>query len=803
MAADSHESQGKIGIRVDIEATEGLRAQMQSASIRRRVRRLGIHSIPGSETSAGFGFYLPQAVEAELVVYRSEEPIDPAVRSGHALCTRCTYPLVLQDDFAWLVLNGIRFGTRDLTGDLYWVQARMTEGGTIRTIRDFLGHSVPFGAAGPAEMYELKWPGRRDTEYFRRRVEEATVDDRVGIPRLDGPCAILQIHVGTATAEGSFAGLTRVFAGIAEKISHGEELTAFEKSISSYDAVQLMPVEPIIEYEGGDGFWSETLLEDGRVRVQHSRPDMTNWGYDIMTVASPAVNPCLLSTGRPDEFIDFLQTMHEFPGGGIQIILDIVYGHADNQSRELLLDECIAGPGMYGQVLNYRHPVVREILLEMQRRKSCYGIDGLRVDGAQDFKYFDPDIQQLQHDDDYLRRMNDQAVEVDGIEYLPWMIFEDGRPWPDDDWELSSTYLEVTRQLPNVLQWGPLTFAHNTPFLYTFWAQKWWRVRESFYHGDHWITGCANHDTLRRGTQVDPQQRINSRLGADHREIFRRGYNNPAAQLLGYAAMPGVPMDFLQANIGAPWSFIRNTDRRWSIKVVSEESRFLTWAVDDASYAQSEFFIRLKGFGFVTLESLRSFAHHLNLSMQAAEYHEETAVQIMDAALPNSPLSPHTTRDLRAFSRAWMDDLHEYCNASFWAHKADPVQAEFHKQLREHRQQSPFLSDRLNPDYETVFYLEPAGGSMVYCVLRQHRQTRTSMLIAANMEGKTVTLSAESILQDASGRLPEGAMSSGMLTAGSWRLLLQTPGAICGRSGDEPIQLADSEGVVLLYRPQD
>jgi hypothetical protein len=29
-----------------------------------------------------------------------------------------------------------------------------------------------------------------------------------------------------------------------------------------------------------------------------------------------------------------------------------------------------------------------------------------------------------------------------------------------------------------VFQWGPLTFAHNTPFLYTFWLSKWWRIRE-------------------------------------------------------------------------------------------------------------------------------------------------------------------------------------------------------------------------------------------------------------------------------------------------------------------------------------
>jgi hypothetical protein len=32
---------------------------------------------------------------------------------------------------------------------------------------------------------------------------------------------------------------------------------------------------------------------------------------------------------------------------------------------------------------------VRAILLEMQRRKVNFGADGVRVDGAQDFKWWD------------------------------------------------------------------------------------------------------------------------------------------------------------------------------------------------------------------------------------------------------------------------------------------------------------------------------------------------------------------------------------------------------------------------------
>jgi glycosidase len=50
---------------------------------------------------------------------------------------------------------------------------------------------------------------------------------------------------------------------------------------------------------------------------------------------------------------------------------------------------------MYGQNLDYQNPTVRAILLEMQRRKVNFGADGVRVDGAQDFKWWDGAAQEL------------------------------------------------------------------------------------------------------------------------------------------------------------------------------------------------------------------------------------------------------------------------------------------------------------------------------------------------------------------------------------------------------------------------
>ncbi len=280
-----------------------------------------------------------------------------------------------------------------------------------------------------------------------------------GVHRIGPPANILQIHPRTASAPGTLAGLAARYRAIGHKLRAGQPLTPAEENYIGYDAVQLMPIEPTIVYEAGPPFWEMQGGDPtaGEVRVVLRKPDTSNWGYDIVISASPAVNPAVLGSRRPDELVDLIAALHNFPGKPVKMIFDIVYGHADNQALPLLNRHYFAGSGMYGQEMNFRHPVVRAILLEMQRRKSNYGVDGLRVDGAQDFKYWDSESGVLRHDDDFLTLMNNVEQEVAGRRYRPWMIFEDGRPWPRDDWELASTYREVTKQHPNVWQWGPLT----------------------------------------------------------------------------------------------------------------------------------------------------------------------------------------------------------------------------------------------------------------------------------------------------------------------------------------------------------
>jgi hypothetical protein len=442
----------------------------------------------------------------------------------------------------------------------------------------------------------------------------------------------------------------------------------------------------------------------------------------VITSASPAVNPVLLESGRPDEFLELIETLHTFPDGPIRIVLDVVYGHADNQTLALLNGRFFAGANMYGQNLNYRHPVVRAILLEMQRRKSDFGVDGIRVDGAQDFKYWVREEDRLYHDDEYLALMNDVEQVVAGRRYRPWMIFEDGRPWPRDDWELASSYREVTRKLPRVVQWGPLTFAHNTPFLFTFWISKWWRIRELLENGANWITGNSNHDTLRRGTQVSPEALVNTYLGSTLPEVFENGYDNPASRLFD-AFVPGIPMDFLNANLRGPWSFVRNTDHRWAIKVVSEEARFLEWGVTPDRFNEPWAFPRLKTRGFHSLVGLKRFQAALVGAVQSTDYTPDALAAILNAIHPDLEGPPHWDGEtLQRVAREWMDDVHEFCNLDHYRPRIDGTaalqrSADFGWRVRRFRRREGWLAGNLQAE-DHVSYDHPADGTVL---LRGHR----------------------------------------------------------------------------------
>ncbi|MFU8839253.1 MAG: glucosylglycerol hydrolase [Nitriliruptoraceae bacterium] len=768
--------------------------------------RLGAH--PAPDGTVTFAMWTPRltrerVAEADvfLEVLAPIDDLDVTVSRATVRFRRTLVPVQRDRDLVWTVARGLAVGTREHLGSFYCLTYRDRDGDWHRVF-DPMATSLPYGAFAPAEVYDLDRlrSERGDRDYWQALAAEAG-EDRCGSGIVkQGPAAnIMQLHVPTATSGGTLASLARFYERMARHIREGRELTPEEQVYSGYDAVQLLPVEPTTVYETGPAFFevlvpeeveaTEGIEQDLRyldeVTAVLRRPDTTNWGYDVVIAGSAAVNPTLLETGRPDELVDLAVALHTFPGRPIRLIADVVYGHADNQALDVLDSEWFAGPNMYGQNLDYRNPWVRALLLEMQRRKVDLGFDGVRVDGAQDFKFYDAEARELRHDDRYLQQMSDLVQDVAGCRYRPWMIFEDGRPWPEPDWELSSTYRAVIEDQPDpdIFQWGPLTFAHNTPFVYGFWLRSWWRIRQILEHGSTWISGCANHDTLRRGTQVSPELTINTRLGETELQILDKAYDNPAIKLLTYCALPGVPMDFLNASMRAAWGFIRNQDDRYGVKVVSEETISLVWQVDEEFYPLAANFKRLKALGFETLEELRRFVDLLPALVEVTDYDLDTISTLINGVEPPLagplPMDPPT---LKRIARAWMDDMHDYCNVHGWANRLDPRQTEYNVTVREFRRARRWLRDDLR-DGDAFDYLRPVDGHAVFASLRTSPDGREQVLLVANMEGGHAEL--DPVRVDLPGLDPEG-----------WYLRLRTPNIGSDYLGG-PITLNDSSGVVF------
>ncbi len=739
------------------------------------------------ETWVEFGLWSPNLDELgvapgdvflELLV--PEDDLDLAVGEQHIRFRRTLIPMLRSGRFLWAAVAGVPIGTRSSFGALYWLRFRDRDG-TWRTSADHLARSLPFGPFAPAEVYDVEamHAKRRDLDWY------AALATDEAVPRVKPPINLLEVHVGTASSGGTLASLTRSLERIAQRARSGQQLPPADAVWLGYDAVQLMPVHPTVVFEAGPSFFERATKDQDALAKTVSytlrRPTTTNWGYDVVISGCGAINPALLETRRPDELVDLLEVLHGFPGGGIKVVVDVVFGHADNQAIGLLPPEFFAGPNTYGQDLQYRHPVVRAILLEMYRRLVDYGFDGVRVDGAQDFKTWDPSAQVLHHDDAFLRSMSLTEQSVAGHRYRPWMIFEDGRPWPREDWELASTYraiIEDQRHDPDVFQWGPLTFAHNTPFLYTFWISKWWRVLEIVHHGQNWITGCANHDTVRRGAQLSTKLNINTRLGDTYCAILDHAYDHPAASLLTHGILPGVPMDFLNASMRASWGFMRNTDARYGVKLMAEESSFLIWQVDDIAYNKVGRFRRLKAVGFERLDDLRSFMKVLEAGVEATDYDLEAVADIMRvSALRLKGARVDSTLD--QIARTFMDDLHDYCNVSYYVNELDPSQVHFNLSLRRFRQARPWLRQAFGPT-DCFDRRWPADGTVLFHG-RRRGPDGEELAFVANMEGAAIEVVPAEVLR---------------VQGEGWKLALATPHTVCSDIHMQ-LTLGDSQGLLF------
>ncbi|MUW15020.1 hypothetical protein GJ633_10370 [Halorubrum sp. CBA1125] len=795
---------------VDAAATDRAAGADRFAVARTIAERLGAHPIrpadadPATDPPAGvaFGFWTPDLVDAGVpeddVRLELFTPVDgadasaatAAVDPGREDLREISFrvdrlPVERDGEFHWVAVEGVPVGTADRLGALYQLVYPDPDGNgeEYRTVRDPLARSLPFGAFAPAEVYD--WPRldatRPDRDHFAAlgtdREPLATSPDD-GIPRVEPATSMLEIHPGTSTEEGSLRALADRFERIGEKLRADEPLEPHERNYAGYDAVQLMPVEPLTQAYDRQWYWRPGGTEgpesvDGApldrerasetVTVGVQRPDQTNWGYDVVVSGFGAANPALLETGRPDELVAFIAACHAMPDP-IRVVFDVALGHADEAAAELLPDPFFEGPGMYGLHLDYRHPVVRAVLLELHRRKADFGADGIRIDGAQDFTYHDPETGERIHDDEFLAELDRVTHEVAGAAYRPWMIFEDGRPWPREDWELASTYRTLIDQHPHAFQWSPVTFAHNKPALLTFWATKWWRMREVAEFGSRWITGVANHDTLRRGSQVEVthdwnSEAINPYLAETPRGTIREAYDSPAALVWFHVAMPGVPMDFLHANHRAPWGFVRDTDPAWNVKVVAQEAPWVDWHVPEGALvdahgdAAADPFPRLRGVGFETRAELRSFVTTLAAFVETTDYDVDLIADLLSvqgtALEPDERGDDLTAADLQRFSFAWSADVSEYLTLDRWAGDQDDDRTAFDRAVREFRQSRPWLRADVDPGRGEAFgYRHPTEGTVVYEAIRRDPDGGERVLVACNVEGTPVDLSPADVLVD-------------------------------------------------------
>ncbi|MEO0682398.1 MAG: glucosylglycerol hydrolase, partial [Pseudomonadota bacterium] len=378
-------------------------------------RRLGAQ--PGPDGICEIGFWAPELQEHRvpdgdvfIEVLRPEAGLSLTVSLQTVGFERTRLPGARIDGWVFAAVDGMAAGTRDRIGDFYALVWRDAEGEWHR-ILDPMAASLPFGVFAPAEYYDLAalQAARADAAWFEAMEGEPA--------KVGPPTSILQIHVPTATPGMTLASLARHIEAIGEKYLREAELEPADRLFLGYDAVQLMPVEPTTVYEAGPDFWSGDALDADTAVVELRRPNTTNWGYDIVIAGMAAVNPALLESGRPDELVDLAAVLHNFPWRPKKLIFDVVFGHSDNQGLEALSRHYFAGANMYGQNINYRNWTVRAILLEMQRRKGNFGADGIRVDGAQDFKWWDADAEELRHDDEFLQEMADVVQEVAGKRY--------------------------------------------------------------------------------------------------------------------------------------------------------------------------------------------------------------------------------------------------------------------------------------------------------------------------------------------------------------------------------------------------
>ncbi len=164
-------------------------------------------------------------------------------------------------------------------------------------------------------------------------------------PALDRPwheTVICEVHVGTATPEGTFNGLR-------QRLEHFRD--------AGFTCLEIMPVNQF--------------------------PGRRNWGYDGTLVFAPAA-----TYGTPEELRDLVGRAHEL---GLSVILDVVYNHfgsVANFARRYVpewFDQDVKTP--WGPGIDFSQEMVRRFYYENAVMwLTEYGFDGLRFDAIHEIK---------------------------------------------------------------------------------------------------------------------------------------------------------------------------------------------------------------------------------------------------------------------------------------------------------------------------------------------------------------------------------------------------------------------------------
>jgi maltooligosyltrehalose trehalohydrolase len=184
----------------------------------------------------------------------------------------------------------------------------------------------PFGVHGPSELVDPKAFRWTDRDFRGRPLDELV---------------IYEVHVGTATTEGTFRALI-------DRLDHVRALGA--------NAIEIMPIADF----AGD----------------------RNWGYDGVDLFAPA--RCY---GRPEDFAALVDAAH---ARGLSVILDCVYNHFGPSgnylrawSKRYFTD---AHKTPWGDAVNYdgegAAPVRAFVLENVAQWIRDYHVDGLRLDAT-------------------------------------------------------------------------------------------------------------------------------------------------------------------------------------------------------------------------------------------------------------------------------------------------------------------------------------------------------------------------------------------------------------------------------------